>query len=100
VCLAFMPLPHEDPVVGPARIDASPPNRSCGGSSGITARRNPQGVCGSSALGAGSNATARTSGEKVEASLRRIEEKLATLPDGAPKSQGEGWRPPETPLQV
>jgi Domain of unknown function (DUF6766) len=42
----------------------------------------------------------KDSGEKVEASLRRIEEKLGTLPDGAPKTQGEGWRLPETPLEV
>jgi hypothetical protein len=40
------------------------------------------------------------SGEKVEASLRRIEEKLVPLPDGAPKFQGENWRLPETPLQM
>lgn len=42
----------------------------------------------------------KDSGEKVEASLRRIEEKLGTLPDGAPEFQGESWRLPETPLQM
>jgi hypothetical protein len=42
----------------------------------------------------------KDSGEKVEASLRRIEEKLGTLPDTAPKAQAETWRLPETPLEV
>jgi hypothetical protein len=42
----------------------------------------------------------RDSGEKVEASLRRIEEKAGTLPDGAPKFQGDNWRLPEAPLQM
>jgi hypothetical protein len=42
----------------------------------------------------------RDSGEKVEASLRRIEEKAGTLPDGAPKFQGDNWRLPEASLQM
>jgi hypothetical protein len=42
----------------------------------------------------------KDSGEKVEASLRRIQEKVGTLLDGAPKFQGESWRLPETPLEM
>ena len=38
--------------------------------------------------------------EKIEASLRRIEEKLGTLPSDAPKSKSESWKLPETPLKV
>ena len=38
--------------------------------------------------------------EKLEASLRRIEEKLGTLPDDAPKEKGESWKLPETPLNA
>ncbi len=38
--------------------------------------------------------------EKLEASLRRIEEKLGTLPDDAPKKKAESWKLPETPLQA
>ena len=38
--------------------------------------------------------------EKLEASLRRIEEKLGTLPDDAPKGKAESWQLPETPLQL
>lgn len=37
--------------------------------------------------------------EKLEASLRRIEEQLGTLPDSAPTEQGEEWKLPETPLE-
>ena len=35
--------------------------------------------------------------EKIEASLRRIEENLGTLPDDAPKKSGEKWRLPDAP---
>ena len=38
--------------------------------------------------------------EKLEASLRRIEEHLGILPDDAPGEPGELWKLPETPLQV
>ena len=38
--------------------------------------------------------------ERVEASLRRIEEKLGTLPDDAPTVKSESWQLPETPLQL
>jgi hypothetical protein len=38
--------------------------------------------------------------ENIEASLRRIEEHLGTLPSSAPSEQGERWRLPETPLEV
>jgi hypothetical protein len=38
--------------------------------------------------------------EKIEAALRRIEEKLGTLPDDAPKKKSESWKLPDTPLQV
>lgn len=38
--------------------------------------------------------------EKIEASLRRIEQKLGTLPDDAPQRKAESWKLPETPLQL
>lgn len=38
--------------------------------------------------------------EKIEASLRRIEKNLGTLPDDAPKKKGEEWKLPETPLKL
>jgi hypothetical protein len=38
--------------------------------------------------------------EKIEASLRRIEEHLGTLPASAPVAPSESWRLPETPLEV
>jgi len=38
--------------------------------------------------------------EKLEASLRRIEERLGTLPDDAPTEAGQQWKLPETPLIV
>ena len=38
--------------------------------------------------------------EKIEASLRRIEERLGTLPDRAPDGMGRRWKLPDTPLQV
>lgn len=37
--------------------------------------------------------------EKIEAALRRIEDKLGTLPADAPTGEGEGWKLPETPLK-
>ncbi|WP_162941680.1 DUF6766 family protein [Desertimonas flava] len=37
--------------------------------------------------------------EKLEASLRRIEEHLGILPDDAPDEPGEEWKLPETSLQ-
>lgn len=46
------------------------------------------------------SAESKDSDEKMEASLRRIEEKLGTLPDSAPKSKGESWKLPDTPMQV
>jgi hypothetical protein len=36
--------------------------------------------------------------EKLEASLRRIEEHLGTLPPGAPTEPGDQWQLPHTPL--
>lgn len=38
--------------------------------------------------------------EKIEASLRRLEEKMGTLPADAPKVKSESWKLPETPLQL
>jgi hypothetical protein len=38
--------------------------------------------------------------EKIEASLRRIEQHLGTLPDTAPKQFTDSWKLPETPLEV
>jgi len=38
--------------------------------------------------------------ENIEASLRRIEEHLGTLPSSAPTEPGEQWKLPETPLEV
>jgi hypothetical protein len=38
--------------------------------------------------------------EKLEASLRRIEQQLGTLPDHAPSGDGEDWELPETPLEA
>jgi hypothetical protein len=46
------------------------------------------------------SAESKDSDEKIEASLRRIEERLATLPDDAPTSATEGWKLPDTPLQA
>ena len=37
--------------------------------------------------------------ERLEASLRRIEQQLGTLPDSAPTEPGEEWKLPETPLE-
>jgi hypothetical protein len=38
--------------------------------------------------------------EKLEASLRRIEEHLGTLPTSAPQERGEQWKLPDTPLEA
>jgi hypothetical protein len=38
--------------------------------------------------------------ENIEASLRRIEQHLGTLPASAPTGPGEDWKLPETPLEV
>ena len=46
------------------------------------------------------SAESKDSDEKMEASLRRIEEKLGTLPDGAPEDESERWKLPETPLEI
>jgi hypothetical protein len=46
------------------------------------------------------SAESKDGAEKLEASLRRIEEKLGTLPDNAPQSASERWQLPETPLEV
>ena len=37
--------------------------------------------------------------DKMEASLRRIEEQLGTLPGDAPSDPGEEWKLPHTPLR-
>ncbi|HEX4903729.1 MAG TPA: DUF6766 family protein [Acidimicrobiales bacterium] len=41
----------------------------------------------------------KDSEEKLESSLRRIEEHLGTLPPTAPTEQGEEWMLPHTPLE-
>jgi hypothetical protein len=46
------------------------------------------------------SAESKDSDEKVEASLRRIEERLGTLPEDAPTQRSESWQLPETPLQL
>jgi hypothetical protein len=46
------------------------------------------------------SAESKDSEENIEASLRRIEEHLGTLPPSAPMSAGRQWRLPETPLEV
>jgi hypothetical protein len=46
------------------------------------------------------SAESKDSDEKVEAALRRIEEKLGTLPEDARQQKAESWKLPETPLQV
>jgi hypothetical protein len=38
--------------------------------------------------------------ENISASLRRIEERLGTLPASAPRAPGDEWKLPETPLEV
>jgi hypothetical protein len=46
------------------------------------------------------SAESKDGDEKLEASLRRIEEHLGTLPDNAPQDRSESWKLPETPLEV
>lgn len=46
------------------------------------------------------SAESKDSEEKIEASLRRIEEKLGTLPKDAPMRKAESWKLPDTPLQL
>ena len=46
------------------------------------------------------SAESKDSDEKMEASLRRIEESLGTLPDTAPSRKSESWQLPETPLEI
>ena len=46
------------------------------------------------------SAESKDGDEKMEASLRRIEEKLGTLPSDAPKNKSESWKLPETPLSA
>jgi hypothetical protein len=46
------------------------------------------------------SAESRDTDEKLEASLRRIEEHLGTLPAQAPREDQEAWKLPETPLDV
>jgi hypothetical protein len=46
------------------------------------------------------SAESKDSDEKVEASLRRIEEHLGTLPDSAPDEPEDTWKLPEAPLEV
>jgi hypothetical protein len=45
------------------------------------------------------SAESKDSDENVEASLRRIEEHLGTLPPTAPQAAGESWKLPETALE-
>jgi hypothetical protein len=45
------------------------------------------------------SAESKDTDEKFEASLRRIEEHLGTLPPH-PRDEGEGWKLPDTPQQV
>jgi hypothetical protein len=46
------------------------------------------------------SAESKDSDEKVEASLRRIEERLGTLPGSAPVGAGDSWKLPDTPMEV
>jgi hypothetical protein len=46
------------------------------------------------------SAESKDSDEKLEASLRRIEEHLGTLPSNAPQDESERWQLPHTPLDV
>ena len=46
------------------------------------------------------SAESKDGDEKIEASLRRIEDHLGTLPSTAPTEAGGNWRLPETPLEV
>ena len=46
------------------------------------------------------SAESKDGNEKVEASLRRIEERLGTLPGDAPSGEGETWKLPDTQLKA
>lgn len=46
------------------------------------------------------SAESKDSDEKMEAALRRIEEKLGTLPDEAPSEKPVSWQLPETPREL
>jgi hypothetical protein len=46
------------------------------------------------------SAESKDGDEKLEASLRRIEQHLGTLPSSAPAQAGLSWKLPETPLEV
>jgi hypothetical protein len=46
------------------------------------------------------SAESKDSDEKIEAALRRIEERLGTLPPEAPQGAGEAWKLPDTPIEV
>jgi hypothetical protein len=46
------------------------------------------------------SAESKDSDEKMEASLRRIEEHLGTLPADAPKDGQEAWKLPDTPIDI
>ena len=46
------------------------------------------------------SAESKDSDDKMEASLRRIEEHLGTLPEDAPKQKSQSWELPDTPLQL
>jgi hypothetical protein len=46
------------------------------------------------------SAESKDSDEKLEASLRRIERQLGTLPGDAPSSESERWKLPDTALKV
>jgi hypothetical protein len=46
------------------------------------------------------SAESKDSDEKTEASLRRIEEHLGTLPPDAPQKKSESWQLPDTPLKM
>jgi hypothetical protein len=46
------------------------------------------------------SAESKDSDEKMEASLRRIEEHLGTLPPGSTEPNQDDWQLPDTPLQA
>jgi phosphotransferase system glucose/maltose/N-acetylglucosamine-specific IIC component len=46
------------------------------------------------------SAESKDSDEKVEAALRRIEERLGRLPPDAPRARNQSWRLPDTPIDL
>lgn len=46
------------------------------------------------------SAESKDGDEKLEASLRRIEEHLGTLPPASPTGREQGWQLPDTPLRA